>query len=124
MVKILICEDDLMTQKAIEHRLRADGYALTLASDGKEARNFLTADDYDLVLSDIHMSHLTGLDLIAYVRNELRKNMPIILLTRVGLDDTILKAFELGADDYITKPFNPDELSVRIKKQLMRLRLI
>lgn len=124
MARILICEDDLMTQKAIEHRLRSDAYQLTLASDGLEAREKLSVDDFDLILSDIHMPHLTGLELIAYVRNELKKNMPIILLTRVGLDDTILKAFELGADDYITKPFNPDELSVRIKKQLMRLKLM
>jgi len=60
------------------------------------------------------------LELITHVRNVLKSNIPIVMLTRVGLEDTVLHAFELGADDYITKPFSPEELSLRIKRLLMK----
>jgi DNA-binding response OmpR family regulator len=119
-MKILICEDDIMTLKAIEHRLKFDGYDIDTARDGKEAADKLKSINYDLLLTDIHMPYISGLELISYVRNELKKNYPIVILTRVGIEDTVLYAFELGADDYITKPFSPDELSLRIKKLMLK----
>jgi two-component system, OmpR family, response regulator VicR len=119
-MKILIVEDDTMTRKAIEHRIVKDGYEVLLAVDGKQAIEILKTNTIDLLLTDLHMPHITGLDLIKYVRTEMKANIPIIMLTRVGLEETVLQAFELGADDYMTKPFKPDELSIRIKKALMR----
>lgn len=116
-MKILVCEDDIMTLKALEHRLKREGYTIITAQDGKQAADMLTNQkDIDLLLTDLHMPVLSGLELIGLVRNELKSNLPIIMLTRVGLEETVMHAFELGADDYITKPFNPDELVVRIKK--------
>ncbi len=120
-MKILVCEDDNMTLKALEHKLKNDGYEIVTAHDGKQAIDFLnTKDDIDLVLTDLHMPLISGLELITHIRNELKSNMPIVMLTRVGLEDTVLHAFELGADDYITKPFSPDELSLRIKRLLLK----
>jgi DNA-binding response OmpR family regulator len=120
-MKILICEDDLMTLKALEHKLKNDGYATITALDGKQAIDMLkTHPDIDLLLTDLHMPLISGLELITHVRNEMKSNMPIIMLTRVGLEDTVLHAFELGADDYITKPFSPEELSLRIKRLLLK----
>jgi DNA-binding response OmpR family regulator len=119
-MKILIVEDDTMTRKAIEHRVINDGYEVALAADGKEAIDILRKEKIDLLVTDLHMPHVTGLELIKIVRNELKNKMPIIMLTRVGLEETVYKAFELGADDYMTKPFNPDELSLRIKKSLIK----
>lgn len=120
-MKILICEDDTMTLKALEHKLKKEGYDIVSASDGKAALEILKGNkDIDLLLTDLHMPVLSGLELINYVRGELKSNLPIIMLTRVGLEETVLHAFELGADDYITKPFNPEELAIRIKRLLLK----
>lgn len=120
-MKILICEDDLMTLKALEHKLKNEGYDTLTVLDGKQAISLLTnTPDIDLLLTDLHMPMVSGLELISHVRNEMKSHMPIIMLTRVGLEDTVLHAFELGADDYITKPFSPEELSLRIKRLLMK----
>lgn len=120
-MKILICEDDLMTLKALEHKLKNDGYNTMTALDGKKAIDILSSNpDIDLLLTDLHMPLISGLELITHVRNEMKSNMPIVMLTRVGLEDTVFHAFELGADDYITKPFSPEELSLRIKRLLLK----
>lgn len=120
-MKILICEDDLMTLKALEHKLKLEGYETITVHDGKQAIELLKAQkDIDLLLTDLHMPQISGLELISHVRNEMKSHMPIVMLTRVGLEDTVLHAFELGADDYITKPFSPEELSLRIKRLLLK----
>jgi two-component system, OmpR family, response regulator VicR len=120
-MKILISEDDLMTLKALEHKLKSDGYDTITALDGKKAIDLLTSNpDIDLLLTDLHMPLISGLELITHVRNVMKSNMPIVMLTRVGLEDTVFHAFELGADDYITKPFSPEELSLRIKRLLLK----
>jgi two-component system, OmpR family, response regulator VicR len=119
-MKVLICEDDTMTLMALEHKLLQEGYNVITASDGTEAKNLLKNGGIDFLLTDLHMPSFSGLELIEYVRNDLKLDIPIIMLTRVGSEETILKAFELGADDYITKPFSPAELSLRIKKASMK----
>jgi two-component system response regulator VicR len=120
-MKILICEDDLMTLKALDHKLKNEGYETLTALDGKQAMEMLnTHPEIDMLLTDLHMPLVSGLELITYLRNEKKSNMPIVMLTRVGLEDTVLHAFELGADDYITKPFSPEELSLRIKKLFIK----
>ena len=120
-MKILICEDDLMTLKALEHKLKNEGYETITVHDGKQAIELLKKQkDIDLLLTDLHMPQISGLELISHVRNEMKSHMPIVMLTRVGLEDTVLHAFELGADDYITKPFSPEELSLRIKRLLLK----
>jgi Response regulators consisting of a CheY-like receiver domain and a winged-helix DNA-binding domain len=120
-MKVLICEDDLMTLKALEHKLKNEGYETITVHDGKQAIDLLKSQkDIDLLLTDLHMPQISGLELISYVRNEMKSHMPIVMLTRVGLEDTVLHAFELGADDYITKPFSPEELSLRIKRLLLK----
>jgi len=119
-MRVLIVEDDNMTRKALEHRMKIDGYNVFSANDGEQAVKMLKKDEYDMLLTDLHMPGFSGLDLIKFVRNDLKSNIPIIMVTRVGLEETVLSAFELGADDYITKPFSPDELSLRVKKTLIR----
>lgn len=119
-MKILVCEDDTMTLKAIEHKLKQDDYEVITAHDGKVAKEKLASEKFDLILTDLHMPYISGLELISYIRNELKLNAPIIMLTRVGIEETVLQAFELGADDYITKPFSPAELTLRVKKMLLK----
>lgn len=119
-MKVLIVEDDSMTRKALEHRMKLDGYEVNTASDGKQAADMLKTQKFDILLTDLHMPNFSGLDLIKHVRSQLKLSIPIIMVTRVGLEETVLNAFELGADDYITKPFSPDELSLRVKKAVIR----
>ncbi len=117
--KILICEDDIMTLKALEHSLRKEGYDILLASDGKQAREILSTGDVAVLLTDIHVPYFSGLEIIRFVREDLGSHIPILVLSRVGLEDTIMHAFELGANDYITKPFNPGDLLLRLKKLML-----
>ncbi|MDP4207859.1 MAG: response regulator transcription factor [Bacteroidota bacterium] len=123
-MKILICDDDIMTLKALDHKLKLEGYETITAKDGKVAIDTLNSNpDIALLLTDLHMPLVSGLELIMHIRNIMKSNMPIVMLTRVGLEDTVFHAFELGADDYITKPFSPEELSLRIKRALLKRKL-
>ncbi len=120
IIRVLVCEDDHMMLKLIEHKMASEGYEIILAKDGKNASELLKKNDYDLIVTDLLMPYMTGLELITLVRSKLSKNIPIIVLSRIGLENTVLKAFELGADDYIVKPFSPNELLIRAKKLLSK----
>jgi DNA-binding response OmpR family regulator len=118
-MRILICEDDNMTLQALDHSIRTEGFETIMAKDGLEAKKILESESVDLMITDLHMPNIDGLELIELIRNTLKLTFPIIMLTRVGSEDIVLKAFEQGADDYITKPFSPRELSLRIRRALM-----
>ena len=119
-MKILVCEDDFMMIKAIEHKLKSEGYLVDVVTDGNQAIEKIRQGDYDLVMTDLLMPFVGGLELINTIRNELLLKMPIIVLSRLGNEDTIIEAFKLGADDYITKPFSPNEVSIRVKRLLIK----
>ena len=119
-MKVLIAEDDPMTSKAIEHRLMLDHYEIHTAFNGNRAIEMLKKEDFDLLIVDIHMPFKGGLEVIEYVRNELNKTIPIAVVSRIGISETVHKAFEMGADEYITKPFDPDDLSSKIKQMLLK----
>ncbi len=119
-MKILLAEDEEMMLKAIEFRFQKDGFEVITAKNGKEALEHIKKDPPDLIVTDIMMPFVTGLEIINTVKNELKLDIPIIVLSAVGLEDTVLEAFELGADDFITKPFSPNELIIRIKRLMAR----
>ncbi len=119
-MKILVCEDDYMVIKAIEHKLTREGYEVDVANDGRMASEKLRSQDYDLVITDLLMPFTGGLELINLLKNDLQKSTPIIVLSKVGNEETIIEAFKLGADDYLTKPFSPNELSIRVKRFLIK----
>ena len=114
-MKILVCEDEEILLTSLEFRLKKQGFELLLASDGKQALEYIQNESPDLIVADIMMPHVTGLELITFVRQKLKSDIPIIIISALGQDDVILKAFELGATDFISKPFKPSELVVRIK---------
>jgi len=119
MKKILICDDDEALISMIRFKLTRDNYGdIVKVEDGKEAKRALIYNDFDLIITDIHMPYHSGLELITFVREVLDDNIPIIVLSVEGLEGTVNEAFELGADDFITKPFSPSELSTRVKKFL------
>ncbi len=120
MAKILVCEDDFMMIKAIEHKLQREGYQVEVANDGRSASEKIKTDEFDLIITDLLMPFTGGLEIINLTRNELSKSTPIIVLSKVGNEETIIEAFKLGADDYLTKPFSPNELSIRVKRFLLK----
>ena len=120
MKKILVCEDNLMMAKAIEHKLRSEEYIVEVAVDGDQASENIDNSVYDLIMTDLLMPFTGGLQLINKIRNEKQLKVPIIVLSALGDEETIIEAFRLGADDYITKPFSPNELTVRVKRLLLK----
>ena len=118
MAKILIAEDDRMLLKSIAFKLEKEGYDVVTASDGRQAVELLEQESPDLVVSDIMMPYLNGLEVIPYVKAH-SENIAMIMLTSIGFEDTVVKAFELGADDFMTNPFNLGELLIRIRRQLI-----
>ncbi len=122
-MKILIAEDDSMIMKLIRTRLEKDGYEVITANNGDLALDKIKEEYFDLIITDIMMPFISGLELVSTVKNTLKKKTPIIVLSNMHLEATILEAFRLGADDFITKPFSPNELSVRVAKILNRIEL-
>ena len=119
-MKILVCEDDYMMIKAIEHKLKSAGYEVDAVSDGNKATEMIIRNNYDLIMTDILMPFVGGFELINKIRNELHLKTPIIVLSSLDNEESIIEAFKLGADDYITKPFSPSEVSIRVKRLLIR----
>lgn len=118
--KVLVIEDERMMLKVIEFRLQKDGYEVRIAEDGKEGIKLIESWEPDIIITDIMMPYVSGLEIIAHVRNVLKKNTPILVLSAVGLEKTVVEAFSLGADDFISKPFRAEELSIRVRKNLPR----
>lgn len=116
--KVLVIEDERMMLKVIEFRLQKDGYEVRIAEDGKEGIKLIESWEPDIIITDIMMPYVSGLEIIAHVRNVLKKNTPILVLSAVGLEKTVVEAFSLGADDFISKPFRAEELSIRVRKNL------
>jgi len=115
-MKILICEDEEIMLTALEFRLRKHGFSSVLAEDGKQGMEVLKQEIPDLIVADIMMPYVSGLQLIEHVRRELQSQVPIIVISAMDDDDTVLEAFRLGANDFIAKPFKPNELILRIKR--------
>ena len=120
-MRILIAEDDPLMLKAIATRLTNDGYEIATVADGQEALKMFEEFNPDLIITDILMPYTSGLELIGVIKSNALKKIPILVLSAYGQENTVLEAFDLGADDFLTKPFNPLELSTRVKRLLKKL---
>ena len=118
MHHILICDDDRDIVSALDIYLRAEGYATHLAFCGREALDAVAQNDIHLALMDIMMPGLDGISATAQLRET--SNIPVILLTAKSEDSDKVLGLSIGADDYVTKPFNPVEVLARVKSQLRR----
>lgn len=114
-MKILVAEDDLMMRKTIEFRLKKDGHFVYPVADGRDALQKIEEEDFDLIITDVMMPFASGLEIISAVKIK-HPTLPVIVLSAMGQESTVLEAFQLGADDYITKPFSPNELAIRVKR--------
>ncbi len=113
--KVLVCEDNKLTQKVLEAALKKMDFDVILAKDGDEGISHIKEDNVDLILTDINMPYNNGLELVEYVRKNFERKIPVIIVTNINLEDTRKHAMELGADAYITKPFDPGELRKAIE---------
>lgn len=118
MYHILICDDEKDIVSALEIYLKADGYVTYKAYNGKEAVDIIEHEDIHLVLLDIMMPQMDGIETISKIRQI--SNIPVIFLTAKSEDMDKVLGLTVGADDYVTKPFNPVELQARVKSQLRR----
>ena len=117
-MNILVCDDDREIAGAVEIYLRNEGYNVFKAYDGLEALDIVRNNEIHLIIMDIMMPKLDGIQTTMKIREE--KNIPIIMLSAKTEDYDKITGLNVGADDYITKPFNPLELVARVKSQLRR----
>lgn len=117
-MNILVCDDDKEIAGAIEIYLRNEGYTVFKAYDGVEALNTARDQQIHLIIMDVMMPKMDGMQATMKIREE--KNIPIIMLSAKSEDYDKITGLNVGADDYITKPFNPLELIARVKSQLRR----
>ncbi len=122
MYRILICDDDHDIVSALNIYLRAEGYETVLAYNGREALEAVKGNRIHLALMDIMMPGLDGIAATAQLRET--SNIPVILLTAKSEDSDKVLGLTIGADDYVTKPFNPMEVLARVKSQLRRYTLL
>ena len=115
-MKILVAEDEMIMLKTIELRLKKDGHEIITCSDGREAILKIDETNPDLIITDIMMPFASGLEIIEAVKRKDGKQAKVIVLSAMGQENVVLEAFQLGADDFITKPFSPNELSMRVKR--------
>ncbi len=117
--KILIIEDEESLAKGLEYNLIEEGYDVNWAENGKVGVKMLNENVFDLIILDIMLPYLNGFEIASYIRN-INPQLPILMLTARSSDKDKIKGFEHGADDYLTKPFDLDELLLRIKGMLKR----
>ena len=115
---ILVVDDEKLIVKGIKFSLEQDGMEVTAAYDGEEALQYIKEGNFDLVVLDVMLPKMDGLQVCQQVREF--SQIPIIMVTAKGEDMDKIMGLEYGADDYITKPFNPLELLARVKSQMRR----
>ncbi|TAN44427.1 MAG: response regulator transcription factor [Nitrospirae bacterium] len=121
--KILIVDDEADIVELVSYNLKKEGFEVEAALDGEEALKKINADTYTLLVLDLMLPGIQGMELCRIIRNNPKTNkLPIIMLTAKGEELDRVLGLEIGADDYMTKPFSPRELAARIKAVLRRTR--
>ena len=118
---ILIVEDDLEIQELLSFTVSRAGFESKPVNSSEEAIRSLDGSIPELIIADWMLPGMNGIDLARFIRSDdLLKDIPIIMLTALGEESSKLRSFEIGVDDYVTKPFSPNELIARIKAILRR----
>ena len=120
MAKIILVEDEINIASFIERGLREFGHEVSLVYDGNAGCELLQTESFDLLILDIIMPGMNGLELCRMYRQRFGYHSPVVMLTALGTTDDIVKGLDAGADDYLVKPFSFQELEARIKALLRR----
>jgi DNA-binding response OmpR family regulator len=118
MTTVLVVDDEPTIREVVVNYLKRDGYRTLEAADGSRARELLQNESPDLVVLDLMLPGVDGLELCRWIRTSSR--LPVIMLTARGEESDLIVGLELGADDYVTKPFSPRELAARVRTVLRR----
>lgn len=118
MKRIVVAEDNRLVLEAVSNSLAREGYEVLKANEGKECLKVMSENQVDLLITDLYMPNRNGLEVISELQNEQKSNVPVLVLSAASGEDTVLKAFDVGADDFMIKPFSLIELNVRVKKLL------
>src|SRR5881628_3982973 len=118
MTTVLVVDDEPIVREVVVKYLHRDGFTTLEAGDGDEARRLLEQRDPSLVVLDLMLPGMDGLELCRWIRT--RSQLPVIMLTARGEEADRIVGLELGADDYVTKPFSPRELATRVRAVLRR----
>ena len=116
MKKILIVEDDVSIAELQKDYLEIEGFEVKICNDGVEGLNILKTDEFDLLILDVMLPKIDGFTILRTIREE--KDIPVLMVSAKKEDIDKIKGLSLGADDYITKPFNPSELVARVKSHI------
>lgn len=118
--QLLLAEDDPMLASLLSYRFSQSGYEVIINKDGKAVKDYITEQLPDAIICDIMMPYYSGMELLDYVRNELKSNVPFILISSASNDENLLRAFEMGVNDFVSKPLSIDALLARVSKEIMR----
>jgi DNA-binding response OmpR family regulator len=122
--RLLVVDDNEMNRDMLSRRLQRQGYEVTVAEHGVRALELMRANDYDLVLLDVMMPQLNGYEVLEEVKQDERlRHVPIIMISAMDDLDSVVKCIELGAEDYLFKPFNPVLLKARVRSSLDKMQL-
>ena len=124
MHQILVCDDDKEIVNAIEIYLSKEGYHILKAYNGKQALQILKKEEVHLIILDIMMPEMDGIETAKAIRERENKTIPIIMLSAKSEDYDKILGLNIGADDYVTKPFNPMELIARVNSQIRRYTML
>jgi DNA-binding response OmpR family regulator len=118
--RVLVVDDEPMMREILTRYLERDGFVVSTARDGREAVAALEADDPSIVLLDLMLPGMDGLEVLRWMRGSALNRTPVILVTAKGEETDRIVGLELGADDYVTKPFSPKEVVARVRAVLRR----
>jgi|SRR5437868_6634701 len=118
-MRILIAEDDAALATFVRKGLESEHYAVDVSGDGEQARALASEFDFDLVVLDLNLPRLDGVSILRYLRTK-KSDMPVLILTARGRVEDRVQCLDIGADDYMVKPFSFSELSARIRALLRR----
>lgn len=120
---ILVVDDDADNREVLSRSLQSVGYTVTEATSGEEAMAFLRSAEFDLVLCDVVMPGVSGIEVLQHIRSVFADALPVVMLSGVDQLDIVVTCLELGADDYLSKPFEPAILRARARASIERKRL-
>ncbi|HSJ68573.1 MAG TPA: response regulator transcription factor [Anditalea sp.] len=119
-MKIILAEDNDLLRKSLSFFLEANGFKVDQFSNGKEALEAIKTQEYELILTDINMPGISGMEITQYVRTKLFLSTPIIIFTSSNVEQTELDSFDMGANEFIPKPVSPPVLLVRMNRLLRK----
>lgn len=123
-MKILLVEDNIRLAESVANGLKTEGFLVDTANNGNDGLDMFFLTDYDCIILDILLPDISGFDFCNYLRHEEKSNVPILMLTALDDIDNRVKGFQMGADDYLAKPFDFREILARVRALIRRSQVI